>query len=162
MRMGGGEKQRFLPRPSRGALGDLWAYLRQGHAHKWPLLGLSAAMTWLMLWVFIFSADTGTEPRRNKIIYFQNWRADRSDVEILMQQKRDLALNEARLLDRQEDMQKLADMLGIEWREEEARNTARRKEILKQINDKLDERLAKALAEAGTRPERSLSGGAAR
>ena len=45
-------------------------------------------------------------------------------------------------------MQGFADAFGIEWRDEEARNTARRKEAVRQINGLLDERLAKAEGKA--------------
>ena len=41
-------------------------------------------------------------------------------------------------------MQKVADMVGIEWREDAERNSAKRKEALTRINAMLDERLAKA------------------
>jgi len=47
-------------------------------------------------------------------------------------------------------MQHVADMFGIDWREDEARNRSRRQEALKQINAQLDSRLAKA--EAGQQP----------
>ncbi len=41
-------------------------------------------------------------------------------------------------------MQGYADAFGIEWRDEEKRNTAERKEAVKAINRMLDDRLVKA------------------
>lgn len=147
----------IFPRPvsPKSALGDLWGYFRQQRPHKWPLLGLSAAMTWVIVWAFVVDANTNTMPTRNKIIYVQSWDANRSDAAIILQQKIDLARREAALQKKQKEMQGIADVFGIDWREEEARNTARRKEALKAINAQLDDRLAKA--------ERAESaGGAAR
>ena len=138
----------IFPRPvsPKSALSDLWGYFLEKRAHKWPLLGLSAALTWLIVWAFIVDANTNTMPTRNKIIYVQSWDAKRSDAAIILQQKIDLAKREAALQQQQKEMQGVADVFGIDWRAEEARNSARRKEALKQINGQLDARLAKAEA----------------
>jgi hypothetical protein len=136
----------IFPRPvsPKSALGDFWGYFKQQRRHKWPLLGVSAALTYVIIWAFIVDANTNTMPTRNKIIYVQSWDANRSDAAIILQQKIDFAKREAALLKNQAKMQGFADAFGIEWREEEARNTARRKEAVKQIDALLDERLAKA------------------
>ena len=144
----------IFPRPvsPKNALGDFWSYFRQPRQHKWPLLGLSVALTWVIVWVFIVDANTNTMPTRNKIIYVQSWDPNRSDAAVILQQKIDLAKRESALRKDQKRMQSWADQFGIEWRDEEARNTARRKEALKQINAQLDERLAKAEAAEKTAP----------
>ncbi len=145
----------IFPRPvsPKSALSDLWSYFRENRPHKWPLLGLSAAMTWLIIWAFIVDANTNTMPTRNQIIYVQSWDANRSDAAVILQQKMDLARREAALQKRQREMQGVADVFGIDWRAEEARNTARRKEALKQINAQLDARLAKAEEAEKSAPE---------
>ena len=61
----------------------------------------------------------------------------------------DLARYEVDLSRKQKDMQKVADMVGIEWREDAARNDAKRKEAVTQINALLDARLAKAKQSGG-------------
>ena len=146
----------ILPRPSspRSAGADLLNYLTEKRSHKWPLLGVSVALTWVIIWAFITDANTNTLPTRNKIIYFQNWRTDRSDVAVILQQKIDLARREEALRKKQSEMQRLADTFGIEWREEARRNDARQTEALKQINAMLDKRLTEAMA----RQERSGGG----
>ena len=138
----------IVPRPvsPRSASSDLWSYLTEKRAHKWPLLGLSVTLTGLVVWAFVIDADTNTMPTRNKITYFSNWTSERSDVAIIMQQKIDLARREAMLRKKQKEMRKVADTFGIEWREEARRNDARRAEALKQLNAQLDRRLAEALA----------------
>ena len=147
----------IFPRPvsPRSALGDMWSYFRENRPHKWPLLGLSMAITWVIIWVFMVDANTNTMPTRNKIIYVQSWDASRSDAAIILQQKIDLAKSEAALQKRQKQMQGWADSFGIDWRTEEARNSARRKEALKQINAQLDSRLAKAEAAEKAAPQTS-------
>ncbi|MEJ7926049.1 hypothetical protein WG908_04675 [Sphingobium sp. AN641] len=136
----------IFPRPvsPKSALGDLWGYFREQRPHKWPALGVSMAITWVIVWTFITDANTNTMPTRNKIFYVQSWNADRSDAAIILQQKMDLARREVLLQKRQKDMQGVADLFGIDWRQEEARNSARRKEALAAINAQLDSRLAKA------------------
>lgn len=136
----------IFPRPvsPKSALGDFWGYFKQQRQHKWPLLGLSVALTWVIVWTFVIDANTNTMPTRNKIIYVESWDANRSDAAVILQQKIDFAKREAALVKQQKKMQGFADAFGIEWRDEEKRNTARRKEAVKEINALLDERLAKA------------------
>ncbi|WP_031308922.1 hypothetical protein [Sphingobium sp. C100] len=154
----------IFPRPvsPKSALGDFWGYFRQQRQHKWPLLGLSVALTWVIVWTFIIDANTNTMPTRNKIIYVQSWDASRSDAAIILQQKIDFAKREAALVKQQQKMQGYADAFGIEWREEEQRNTARRKEAVKQINALLDERLVKAEATDKAAPGSPAAAGVAR
>jgi hypothetical protein len=139
----------IFPRPvsPKSALSDLWGYFRENRPHKWPLLGLSAAITYVIIWTFIVDANTNTMPTRNKIIYVESWDASRTDAAVILQQKIDLAKREAALQKQQRKMQGWADAFGIDWRTEEARNSARRKEALKEINAQLDSRLEKAEAD---------------
>lgn len=147
----------IFPRPvsPKNALGDFWGYFKQQRQHKWPLLGVSVALTYVIIWTFVVDANTNTMPTRNKIIYVQSWDANRSDAAIILQQKIDFAKREAALVKQQTKMQGYADAFGIEWREEEARNTAKRKEAVKAIDALLDDRLAKAEATGKTGPQAS-------
>ncbi|MDR7155206.1 MULTISPECIES: hypothetical protein [Sphingobium] len=136
----------IFPRPvsPKRAAHDLWGYFLEQRPHKWPLLGLSAAITYVIIWAFIVDGNTNTMPTRNKIIYVKSWDASRSDAAVILQQKMDIARYEVALAAKQKDMQKIADMVGIEWREDAARNSARRKEALERIDAMLDARLAEA------------------
>ncbi|MEJ7934240.1 hypothetical protein WG907_08245 [Sphingobium sp. AN558] len=142
----------FFPRPvsPKSALSDFWSYFSASRAHKWPLLGLSMAITYVIVWAFVIDANTNTMPTQNQIFYVESWDVHRPDAAIILQQKMDLAKRESILAKKQQDMQHVADLFGIDWRTDEARNTARRKEALKQINALLDARLVKA--EAGEKP----------
>lgn len=141
----------IFPRPvsPRGAVGDLWSYLTERRSHKWPLLGLSAALTWVMIWAFLIDAKEVAQPQRNKIVYFESWNANRSDAQIILRQKLEVADYEIALRKKQKDMQKLADVFGIEWREDARRNDARRTDALKRINAGLDKELTEATAKEG-------------
>lgn len=138
----------IFPRPvsPQNAAGDLWAYLSQKRAHRWPLLGVSAALTWAIVWLFVLDANTNTMPKQDQIQYFENWRANRSDVAVILQQKKDLADRVAALHAKQKQMQKVADMFGVEWREEAKRNAAKEAEAVRILNAQLDKRLAEAQA----------------
>jgi len=140
------EAMAIFPRPvsPRSAAGDLWSYLSERRAHKWPLLGVSIALTWVIIWAFFVDANTNTAPRQNQIIYFQNWSVGRSDVDVILEQKRDLAERVRLLHKKQGEMQKVADMFGIEWREDAKRNQAREAEAIRILNARLDAELAKA------------------
>ena len=141
----------IFPRPvsPRSAAGDLWNYLTEKRSHKWPLLGVSIAMTWMLVWAFLVDANTNTMPRQNKITYFESWNTPRPDSEIILEQMHDLERREQALRKKQKEMQKLADTFGIEWREEAERNDARRAEALKYIRAMLEKRLAEARAKEG-------------
>jgi hypothetical protein len=138
----------IFPRPvsPKNAAGDLWGYLRERRAHRWPLLGVSAGLTWAIVWLFVLDANTNTMPKQNQIQYFENWRANRSDIAVILQQKKDLADRVAAIHAKQKEMQKVADMFGIEWREEARRNAAREAEAVRILNARLDKRLAEAQA----------------
>lgn len=110
--------------------------------HKWPLLLLSMAMTGVMIWAF--AHDARGPKRERQIIYVESWMADRKDSAIMEQQKKDLALYEAALQRKQKEFQSVADMVGIEWRKDEARNKAQRTAVLVAVNKQLDERIAAA------------------
>ncbi|MBB6122325.1 hypothetical protein [Sphingobium subterraneum] len=139
---------KIFPRPvsPKSAASDLWTYLVERRAHKWPVLALSATLTGIIVWAFVVDANINTMPRQNQIIYFQTWSQQRRESEIIEQQKRDLARYEQALRGKQKEMQKIADTFGIDWRKDEQRNAARRAEALRQINAMLDARLAKAKA----------------
>ncbi|HEX7782844.1 MAG TPA: hypothetical protein VF509_08555 [Sphingobium sp.] len=151
----------IFPRPvsPKSAFNDFWAYFTESRAHKWPLLGLSVAVTWVIIWAFVIDGKTNIMPRQNKIIYVESWNANRTDAAIILQQKMDLARGEIALRKKQKEMQGLADSFGIDWRADAARNSAKREEALKYINAQLDARLAKAeAAESGKAGDPSTKG----
>jgi hypothetical protein len=139
---------KIFPRPvtPRSAASDLWDFVKERRAHKWPLLALSATLTGVIIWAFIVDANTNTLPRQNQIIYFQSWDKSKRESEIIREQKRELVAYERAVAGKQKEMQHLADTFGIEWRKDAQRNARERAEAIRQINAMLDARLANALA----------------
>ena len=102
------------------AFRDLLAYLRSRKPYEVGFLALAVAVTWTV--VLVFSSDTNNikpdyvEP---EIIYVQSYAANRTDAEIIAQQKVDLPKEQARkkvLTDaqrkRQEEFKRLDEKLG--------------------------------------------------
>jgi hypothetical protein len=137
----------ILPRPvtPKSALADLRSMLTGPLPHKWPLLGLSVAVTWVIMYGFYLDAKPA--PVGPQIMYVESWMADRKDSDILKKQKADLAQYEVALEKKQHEFQSVADKFGIEWKNEEVRNRVRRKEVIAAINKQLDQRIAKAEAD---------------
>lgn len=137
----------FFPRPvsPKSAFADLRDMFSSERPHRWSLLALSCTLTGILLWGFVI--DSRIPPKPREIFYVENWMADRKDSDIIRQQIKDLALYEAALEKKQVEFQKIADRVGIDWREDEARNKEQRRAVLQVIGKRLNERLAKALAE---------------
>lgn len=74
---------------------------------------LAVLVTTIIIIVFFVDATINTAPPR-QIIYVDNWRADRSDAEIVAQQKKDQALRAEARKARQAEYRKLQKQLGIE------------------------------------------------
>lgn len=134
----------IFPRPvtPRSALADLKDFLTGERPHKWPLLGLSVALTGVILYGFYL--DSRTPPKPREIIYVESWMADRKDSTVIAEQKKDLANYENALQKKQHEFQHVADMLGIDWREDEARSKAQREAVIAAVQKRLDQRLAEA------------------
>ncbi len=136
----------ILPRPvsPRSAFADLRLMFSADRPHRWTFLGLSCALTGIILWGFVL--DSRIPPKEREIFYVESWMNDRKDSDIIRQQKIDLANYEAALASKQKEFQNLADMVGIEWRKEEAENRARREAVIVAMQKLLDQRLEEALA----------------
>lgn len=145
----------IFPRPvsPRRAWTDLRDYLAQGRRHKFLFLLLSVAATWAIVWAFLLDSKTNTAPGR-QIVYIQNWSEDRSDADIIAQQKIDLLKRQAAIKRKQKDFRKIADQFGIEWRKEAAVGDKREKEAVAELMARLDKMEAEARAkeEAGAGP----------
>lgn len=143
----------IFPRPARprDAFADLRLLWSENPRHRWPILGLSIALTSVIIWAFYVDSKSPPPPR--EIIYVESWMADRKDSDILKQQKADLARYEAALAARQKDFQGFADAFGIEWQKDAERNRAQRQAVIAAVNARLDKQIAEAEArERGAAP----------
>jgi hypothetical protein len=103
-----------LPRPSspRAAWSDLKAFFSGEHRHRLLFGVLAILMPVIIVIGFITDAHTNILPGRS-IMYIQSWPADRSDAEIIAQQKIDQKKREAAALERQRSYQRLEKQLGM-------------------------------------------------
>lgn len=134
----------IFPRPvaPKSAIADLREMFRPERPHRWTILALSLVLTSLLLWGF--ALDSRIPPKPREIFYVQSWTVDRKDSVIIEQQIKDVARYETALESKQGEFQRLADSLGIEWREDAMRNKTERAEIIASIKNTLNERLEAA------------------
>ena len=103
-----------LPRPSspRAAWTDLKAFFSGPQRHKLLFAVLAMLMPAIIVIGFITDANTNTLPGRS-IMYIQSWPADRTDAEIVAQQKIDQKRKDAANLERRRSYQRLEKQLGM-------------------------------------------------
>ena len=102
-----------LPRPTGplAAWRDLRAFFSNMGGHVWLAAGLAIAITAFIIFGFWHDSRFQQQPT---IIYVQNWPANRTDAEIIADQKKDQAKKEAAQKKQQEDYQRLAKRLHID------------------------------------------------
>ena len=105
----------WLPRPvsPRAAIADFIAFSR--HRSREQVIGAMLAVLVTMIIVIEFFVDSkiNTAPPRT-VVFVEQWNANRTDAEIIEEQKKHQAAREAARLERQRQFQKLQNQLGIE------------------------------------------------
>lgn len=101
-----------LPRPAspRALWADIRAFARQRSAVQWWAAGFAMVMPIAIIVLFVTDTRTNIQPRA-QIVYVESWRADRTDAEIIAEQKRDQAKREKRAKEQQEQFKKLDERL---------------------------------------------------
>ena len=105
----------IFPHPSspRAAIADFRAYFAHGNRRDHLIGGsLAVLVTIIILILFFVDSKINTTPQRT-VQYVDSWPADRSDAEIVAQQKKDHAEAEARAKKRQDEFKKLEKTLGM-------------------------------------------------
>ena len=104
----------WFPRPSspRAAFGDLMAFLRQRSREQKIGAALSILVTTIIVIVFFVDAQINTAPPP-RVVYVDSWSVNRSDAEIIADQKKDQAKRQAAAEERQRQFQKLENQLGM-------------------------------------------------
>ena len=105
----------WFPRPvsPRAALADIRASVRHAGREKWIGAALAVLVTAIIVIEFLVDSKINTAPPP-RIIYAESWNANRTDAEIVADQKKHQAEREAALKERQRQFQKLEKQLGIE------------------------------------------------
>ena len=104
----------WFPRPSSpvAAFRDLAAFLRQRGREQVIGAALAILVTMIIVIEFIVDAQIGTAPPP-QVIYVDSWSANRTDAQIIADQKKDEAAKEAAAKERQRQFQKLENRFGI-------------------------------------------------
>ena len=104
----------WFPKPvgPRAAIADLLAFMRQ-RSREQVIGGMLAVLaTTIIVVEFLVDSKINTAPPPT-IVYAESWKADRSDGEIVAQQKIDQAKKEKAAKERQQQFQKLEKQLGM-------------------------------------------------
>ncbi len=105
----------WFPRPvgPRAALRDLAAFLRQRSREQVIGGALALLATAIIVIEFLVDSNMGTAPPA-QIVYVESWNANRTDAEIIADQKKDQAAKRAYQAEKQRQFQRLGNQLGIE------------------------------------------------
>lgn len=88
------------------------AFLRQRSREQQIGAALSILVTTIIVIVFFVDAQINTAPPP-RIVYVDSWSVNRSDAEIIADQKKDRAKRQAAAEERQRQFQKLENQLGM-------------------------------------------------
>ena len=104
----------WFPRPAspRAAFADLRSFMRQRSREQVIGAALALLVTAIIVIEFIVDSKINTAPPP-QIVYVESWPANRTDAEIIADQKKDQAEKEAALKARQEQFQKLENRFGL-------------------------------------------------
>ena len=104
----------IYPRPVslREALADFRAFLRQRGREQWIGAALAVLVTIIIIIEFLVDSQINTAPPP-RIIYVEQWSANRTDAEIIADQKKSQAKKKAAQLEKQRQSQKLEKQLGM-------------------------------------------------
>lgn len=103
-----------FPRPSRpsAVLSDLKAFIATGDRdHRTPVAIVSILMPALIVAGFLH--DSYTEPAKPEMTFIASWPADRTDADIIAQQRVDEAKRQAAVAERQRQFKNVERRLGL-------------------------------------------------
>jgi hypothetical protein len=104
----------WFPRPSspRVVFADLRAFFSHRGREHWIGAALALLITIIIVIEFLVDAKMGTAPPP-KVTYVDLYSSNRTDAEIIAEQKKDQAAKEAAAKERQRQFQKLENQLGM-------------------------------------------------
>ena len=104
----------WFPSPvsPRAALADFRAFLRHREREHWLGAALAVLVTIIIVIEFLVDSKINTAPPP-RVVYVEQWKADRTDAEIVADQKKHQAEKDAAAKERQRQFQKLEKQLGM-------------------------------------------------
>jgi hypothetical protein len=103
----------WFPRPAapKALWADLRAFAAQRSPYQWGGLAIAIVMPLLIVAGFWHDSTHGVQPGP-QVIYVQSWPANRTDAQIIADQKRDQAQREAAQRAQQAEFQKLDQQMN--------------------------------------------------
>ena len=89
------------------AVRDLRVYLAQREKYELGFFALALGITGIVLFAFLRDANDIKTPYKPTIIYVQQWRADRTDAQIVAQQKIDQVEKDKRIAEQKAEQAKV-------------------------------------------------------
>ena len=104
----------WFPSPvsPRAAFADFRAFLRHREREHWIGAALAVLVTSIIVIEFFVDSQINTAPPP-RLIYVEQWKADRTDAEIVADQKKHQAERKAAQEERQRQFKKLEKQLGM-------------------------------------------------
>jgi hypothetical protein len=104
----------WFPKPvsPRAAFRDLAAFMRQRSREQVIAASLAMLVTAIIVIEFIIDAKINTAPPP-RIVYVELYPSNRTDAQIIADQKKDQAAKDAAIKERQRQFQKLENQLGM-------------------------------------------------
>jgi hypothetical protein len=104
----------WFPRPvgPRAAFSDLRAFMRQRSREQLIGATLAVLVTMIILIEFMVDSKINTAPPP-QVIYAESWPANRTDAEIIAEQKKDQAKRDAAAKEKQRQFKELEKQLGM-------------------------------------------------
>jgi hypothetical protein len=104
----------WFPRPvsPRAAIADLLAFMRHSSREQRIGAALAFLITAIIVIEFLVDAQIGTAPPP-QVTYVDLYSSNRTDAQIVADQKKDQAAKEAAIKERQRQFQKLENQLGM-------------------------------------------------
>ena len=107
-----------------GGISDFWDYIREPRPHRWAIWGVAMALTYIVFHGVSQYLIPYEAPKR-QIIYFENWKADRSAEEIRAEWVARAKETTRRNAEKRAEYQRLADMMGVAYDSTEADEVTR-------------------------------------
>jgi hypothetical protein len=104
----------WFPSPvsPRAAIADFRSFLRHREREHWIGAALAVLVTIIIIIEFLVDSKINTAPPP-QVIYVEQWKATRTDAEIIADQRKRQAEKEAAARERQRQFQKLEKQLGM-------------------------------------------------
>jgi hypothetical protein len=103
----------WFPRPAtpKALWADIRAFAAQRSRYQWAGMAVAIVMPLVIVAGFFYDSTHGVQDGP-QIIYVQSWPANRTDAQIVADQKKDQAQREAAQRERQAEFQRLGDQMN--------------------------------------------------